>query len=107
MTIPSASNRGIDFAPATQAPKAIRARADSKFTSSSFVDIIDIRSEDVKFNLKEQILTSLNPEYGPKTLPTLILYDERGLKLFEEVSHWKQPETAFKNINSETDYLSV
>ena len=52
----------------------------------SKIDIIDIRHDTVEFNLKADILTSLRPEIGSKKLPTLLLYDERGLQLFEEVS---------------------
>lgn len=50
------------------------------------VDIIDIRHDAVEISLKDEILSSLNPQEGPKRLPTLLLYDERGLQLFEEVS---------------------
>lgn len=58
------------------------------------IDIIDIRASAVELNLKEEILKSLRPENGLKRLPTLLLYDERGLQLFEEVDpgvpyHWK------------------
>lgn len=49
------------------------------------VHIIDIRREAVEINLKEEILSKLKPARGPKTMPTLILYDERGLQLFEDV----------------------
>src|SRR4051794_21906124 len=49
------------------------------------IDIIDIRHDAVEVNLKEEILSSLRPESGPKKLPTLLLYNERGLQLFEEV----------------------
>ena len=51
---------------------------------SSF-DIIDIRREDGDIDLKEEISTLINPEEGPRTLPTLLLYDKKGLQLFEEV----------------------
>ena len=50
------------------------------------VDIIDIRHDAVELSLKDEILKSLKPEEGPKRLPTLLLYDERGLQLFEEVN---------------------
>lgn len=50
------------------------------------VDIIDIRHDAVELSLKDEILNSLNPQEGPKRLPTLLLYDERGLQLFEEVN---------------------
>ena len=55
------------------------------------IDIIDIRHDAVGFELKDDILRYLEPESGPKKLPTLLLYDEKGLQLFEEVSSslWK------------------
>lgn len=52
------------------------------------VDIIDIRQGTVEFNLKEEINRLFRPQEGPRKLPTLLLYDEKGLQLFEEV---KQP----------------
>lgn len=51
------------------------------------VDIIDIRHDAMELSLKDEILNSLTPHEGPKRLPTLLLYDERGLQLFEEVSN--------------------
>jgi L-histidine Nalpha-methyltransferase / hercynylcysteine S-oxide synthase len=57
---------------------------------SSKIDIIDVRRDTVEFNLKADILTSLRPSFGPKTLPTLLLYDEQGLQLFEEVSFMRE-----------------
>jgi len=51
------------------------------------VDIIDIRHDAVEISLKDEILNSLNPQEGPKRLPTLLLYDERGLQLFEEITY--------------------
>jgi hypothetical protein len=50
------------------------------------IDIIDIRQAAIEFNLKEEIHTLLNPQEGPRSLPTLLLYDERGLQIFEEVT---------------------
>lgn len=47
--------------------------------------IIDIRSTVEEFNLKDDLTAMMNPKEGPKKLPTLLLYDERGLQLFEEV----------------------
>jgi len=68
---------------ATTPLKTVGSELDTKNTS---IDIIDIRHDTVEINLKEEILKSLRPESGPKSLPTLLLYDERGLQLFEEVS---------------------
>ena len=65
-------------------------QADIKPVNNSNVDIIDIRHDAVEVNLKEEILGSLRPMQGPKQLPTLLLYDERGLQIFEEVgSRWQ------------------
>jgi hypothetical protein len=50
------------------------------------VDIIDIRRAAVEINLKDDILALFKPAKGAKKLPTLLLYDERGLQLFEQVS---------------------
>lgn len=49
------------------------------------LDIIDVQNARVEINLKDEILSQMNPEEGPRTLPTLLLYDEKGLQLFEEV----------------------
>jgi uncharacterized SAM-dependent methyltransferase len=48
-------------------------------------DIIDIRHDAVEIKLKDEILNSLRPTNGLKTLPTLLLYNERGLQLYEDV----------------------
>jgi hypothetical protein len=77
-------------------------------------DIIDIRHDAVEISLKDEILSSLNPQSGLKSLPTMLLYDERGLQLFEEVriSYWtiKQQITLnrshiCKNITSQMQRL--
>jgi L-histidine Nalpha-methyltransferase / hercynylcysteine S-oxide synthase len=73
--------------------------------SISKIDIIDIRHDNVEFNLKADILSSLRPEVGPKTLPTLLLYDERGLQLFEEVSLNAKFEQSGYRANHEVDYI--
>ena len=51
------------------------------------VDIIDIRRDryGVQSSLKEDILSMLQPKKGPRQMPTLLLYNERGLQLFEDV----------------------
>jgi hypothetical protein len=88
MTIPSVSNGTAD----TVWSKTVKMdnSEDERVTSipwsgSMSIDIIDIRHDAVEMNLKEEILKSLKPQSGPKTLPTLLLYDERGLQLFEKV----------------------
>lgn len=49
------------------------------------LDIIDIRRAAVEINLKAEVQSSFHTGDGPRTLPTLLLYDERGLQLFEKV----------------------
>ena len=49
-------------------------------------NIIDIRRSPVEIDLKEDIVTLFHPKEGPRRLPTLLLYDERGLQLFEDAS---------------------
>jgi hypothetical protein len=85
---PSASSgtAGSLQAKAAYMAKSLGPKAVSHSESISKIDIIDIRRDAVEVNLKEDVLTSLRPESGPKQLPTLLLYDERGLQLFEEVS---------------------
>jgi len=49
--------------------------------------IIDIRDEALT-PLKDQILPALSPKAGgEKKLPTLLLYNEEGLKLFEKITY--------------------
>lgn len=59
------------------------------------LDIIDIRGEQADFNLKEEIANQINPVSGHRTLPTLLLYDEKGLQLFEDVCHSSRPILTF------------
>ncbi|EXJ78765.1 hypothetical protein A1O1_09167 [Capronia coronata CBS 617.96] len=52
------------------------------------VPIIDIRDDHSDHSLLETLRRSLNPPQGqPRTFPTLLLYDEKGLKLFEEITY--------------------
>ena len=50
--------------------------------------IIDIRKDKDGFSLVEDIRRGLHPPTGEeKSLPTLLLYDELGLKLFEDITY--------------------
>jgi hypothetical protein len=57
----------------------------SNGTITSDIDIIDIRSDAIEIDLKVEILSMLKPAKGPKKMPTLLLYDEKGLQIFEKV----------------------
>jgi uncharacterized SAM-dependent methyltransferase len=50
--------------------------------------IIDIRKEKDGYSLLEDIKKGLRPaDGGEKKLPTLLLYDENGLRLFEKITY--------------------
>lgn len=55
--------------------------------SHTGINIIDIRQTAVELNLKGEIHQLLRPQEGPRKMPTLLLYDERGLQLFEQVTY--------------------
>ena len=55
------------------------------------MDIIDIRQQELDFSLLDEIHKRLRPTEKPeKTLPTLLLYDEKGLKLFEDITYLEE-----------------
>ncbi|KAI0206341.1 DUF323 domain protein [Astrocystis sublimbata] len=58
--------------------------------AKGLVDIIDIRRDTVKANLKEEILRLFHTEELPRQLPTLLLYDEKGLQLFEKITYLEE-----------------
>ncbi|KAL2429682.1 Ergothioneine biosynthesis protein 1 [Exophiala dermatitidis] len=55
---------------------------------SGGVPVTDIRGDKSDHSLLEWLHGSLNPPQGePRTFPTLLLYDETGLQLFEEITY--------------------
>jgi len=82
--MPSAAEPHVPVDGGSLHPKVGRGEA-STATPKPAVDIIDIRHAEAEINLKHEILSMFRPEHGPRKLPTLLLYDERGLQLFEEV----------------------
>lgn len=53
--------------------------------------IIDIRQDREELSLHKAILDGLKPTDGAeKRLPTLLLYDEAGLKLFESITYLEE-----------------
>lgn len=93
MTIPGASNGALEVGGA-MTPHTTKVMTTKLSTTpspaseaGSNIDIIDIRQDAVEINLKDEIFRSLRPGSGPKTMPTLLLYDERGLQIFEEVHY--------------------
>ena len=56
--------------------------------NASLLDIIDIRRGEIEFNLLDEINAGLNPPAGrERSLPSMIFYDEKGLRLFEEITY--------------------
>lgn len=50
-------------------------------------DIIDIRGDAVEFDLKADVETMIAGDPGARKLPTMLLYNEKGLQLFEEITY--------------------
>jgi len=48
-------------------------------------DIIDIRKHAIESDLGHEIMAMLSTEKGPKKMPTMLLYDSKGLQIFEQV----------------------
>ena len=50
--------------------------------------ILDIRQNGVEFSILDDMRILLNPKKGEeKRMPTLLLYNEQGLKLFEDITY--------------------
>ena len=49
-------------------------------------EIEKLDHEDGSEALREQILQGLSKPVGKKTLPTMLLYDERGLRLYDNIT---------------------
>lgn len=53
--------------------------------------ILDIREEEISFSLLDDIHQLLRPgEGGEKRMPTMLLYDAKGLQLFEDITYLKE-----------------
>lgn len=57
----------------------------------SNVSILDIREEELSFSLLDDIHQMLRPEEGgEKRMPTMLLYDAKGLQLFEDITYLEE-----------------
>ncbi|KAF2143838.1 uncharacterized protein K452DRAFT_268274 [Aplosporella prunicola CBS 121167] len=66
----------------------VQKRNDSARNEGGAANIIDIRRGTFEDTLLEDISRGLRPANGgEKTLPTLLLYDEAGLRLFEQITY--------------------
>ncbi len=61
----------------------LKSHSGNKITSD--INIIDIRYDTIETDLEHEIWSMLKPVKGPKKMPTLLLYDEKGLQIFEKV----------------------
>jgi uncharacterized SAM-dependent methyltransferase len=60
-------------------------------TAGNKAEIIDIRVDTAQSDILADIQKGLRPEAGgEKKLPTLLLYDEAGLRLFEAITYLDQ-----------------
>jgi L-histidine Nalpha-methyltransferase / hercynylcysteine S-oxide synthase len=73
-------------------PSLAKPKADcSNLPSLSSTTIIDIRKERDEYSILQDIKTGLRPNNGhDKTLPTLLLYDVNGLRLFEKITYLEE-----------------
>ena len=56
--------------------------------TSGTTEILDIRPGPTEFDILQDIKKGLRPDKGgEKKLPTLLLYDEAGLRLFEKITY--------------------
>ena len=66
------------------------------------VDIVDIRQNDVEFSLVNDIQRGIDPPAGTcRSMPTMLLYDAQGLKLFEDITYLEE----YYLTNAEIDVL--
>lgn len=71
----------------SQSEMTVKSSALTSFSAAK-PRIIDIRSEKLDISLEDEILKGLvGKAEGEKSMPTLLLYSEEGLKLFEEITY--------------------
>jgi uncharacterized SAM-dependent methyltransferase len=54
--------------------------------ASNIVRVGDAHHEPSAMNLREQVLEGLSKPAGQRSLPTMLLYDERGLRLYDDIT---------------------
>ncbi|KAL4932946.1 DUF323 domain protein [Aspergillus undulatus] len=72
--------------------------------SPKSVDIADIRENDMQYSLVHEIQKGLNPPDGARrSMPTMLLYDAKGLKLFEKITYLEE----YYPTNAEIEVLET
>jgi uncharacterized SAM-dependent methyltransferase len=73
-------------------------------TTNGATKIIDIRVGETDFDILQDIKAGLRPQHDEeKTLPTLLLYDEAGLRLFEKITYLEE----YYLTNAEIEVLKL
>ena len=68
------------------------------------VSIVDIHQDDMKFSLEDDLFKNIDPPKGKRrSFPTLLLYDAKGLKLFEKITYLDE----YYLTNAEIDVLTT
>lgn len=68
------------------------------------VSIVDIHQDDMKFSLVDDLFKNIDPPKGKgRSFPTLLLYDAKGLKLFEKITFLDE----YYLTNAEIDVLNT
>ncbi|KAL1888185.1 Ergothioneine biosynthesis protein 1 [Sporothrix stenoceras] len=94
---------GTSFPHKTASAKKVATSTTAEVKSDGISNIIDIRQASVEMNLRDEIVSQFCPKKGPRTLPTLLLYDEAGLQLFEEITYLEE----YYLTNNEIDVLTA
>ncbi|KAJ4301696.1 hypothetical protein N0V90_003789 [Kalmusia sp. IMI 367209] len=84
--------------------RLLQATPFKKMSSEAATQIIDIRPGPTEFDILQDIKDGLRPEAGgEKTLPTMLLYDEAGLRLFEKITYVED----YYLTNAEIEVLNI
>lgn len=49
-------------------------------------EIVHLREDSLEFDISHQIVEGLMRPAGEKHMPTMLLYDERGLRLYDDIT---------------------
>lgn len=49
-------------------------------------EIVQLRADSLEFDMSNEIVEGLMRPTGEKCIPTMLLYDERGLRLYDDIT---------------------
>jgi hypothetical protein len=77
-----------DFVPGFASARDLGVKPVETNSTVKDVSIFDIRGQRAEYSILEDIKQGLRPKPGvPRSLPTLLLYDTKGLQLFEKITY--------------------